>query len=122
MCIRDRANKARTPGAAGVHKPAKFDRHVEHRKVRRAAHMALSQIDEPEDLALPRPHQLSEKVDPTEKTVPEIQKRRFRVWKTRAWKRRSNERTQRAIAWTQTDTDWSELIESEEDPGLMSQR
>jgi len=75
-------------------------------------------VDEPEDLTLPRPHHLSAKVDPQEKQMPEIQKRRFRVWKTRAWKRRSNERAQRAAAWRDTEDDFSELINEEVEPGL----
>ncbi len=118
MSTRTRANKARNPGVAGTHKPAKFDRHVEHRKVRRAAHMALSQVEEPEDLALPRPHHLTEKVDPHDRQMPEVRKRRFRVWKTRAWKRRSNERAMRAAAWRNTDDDFSDLIDPEVDTSL----
>jgi hypothetical protein len=67
--------------------------------VRRAAHEQLAHVDEPDNLALPRPHHISEKVDPADRPAYEVRSRRFKVWKTRAWKRRTNQRQQRAQAW-----------------------
>jgi len=54
---------------------------------------------EPENHALPRPVHTSMKVDPLERPEAEIKQRRFKVWKTKAWKRRSNQRAERAAAY-----------------------
>ncbi len=99
MSQRTRVNKGRKPGAASVHRPDRSERRVEHRKVRRAAHKELASLQEPEDHALPRPHHTASKVDPTEKMEAPIVRRRFKVWKTKAWKRRTNQRAQRAAAY-----------------------
>lgn len=82
-----------------MHKPGRSQRRVEHRKVRRAAHMELACLDEPENHALPRPHHTALKVEPTEKIQAPVTPRRFKVWKTKAWKRRTNQRAQRAAAY-----------------------
>ena len=60
---------------------------------------------EPEDLALPRPVHTSRKADPTERDEIPITKRRFKVWKTKAWKRRSQMRAARAAAYAPLDED-----------------
>ena len=99
MSQRTRASRQRTPGAAAVHRPARFDRQIEHRRVRRAAHVELATLDEIEDHALPRPVHTSMKVDPAEKPEIPIQRRRFKVWKTKAWKRRRIDRARRAAAY-----------------------
>ena len=100
MSQRTRVNKGRKPGASSVNRPDRNERRVEHRKVRRAAHMELACMEEPEDHALPRPHHTALKVDPTEKFEPApVSRRRFKVWKTKAWKRRTNQRAQKAAAY-----------------------
>ncbi|MFV0522880.1 MAG: hypothetical protein ACK5RL_00020 [Acidimicrobiales bacterium] len=72
---------------------------MEHRKVRRAAHVELATLDEPDNLALPRPVHTSRKADPSERTPAPVTRRRFKVWKTKAWKRRNLVRAQRAEAY-----------------------
>ncbi|MCP3991666.1 MAG: hypothetical protein GY724_21520 [Actinomycetia bacterium] len=54
---------------------------------------------EPEDHALPRPVHTSMKADPLERPDRQIGRRRFKVWKTKAWKRRTNMRAERAAAY-----------------------
>lgn len=61
--------------------------------------MELACLDEPENHALPRPHHTALKVEPTEKIQAPVTPRRFKVWKTKAWKRRTNQRAQRAAAY-----------------------
>ncbi len=103
MSQRTRANRQRKPGAAAMNKPGRFDRQVEHRRVRRAAHVELATMVEPEDHALPRPVHTSMKTDPTERDDVPIAKRRFKVWKTKDWKRRSQMRAARAAAYSPLD-------------------
>ena len=99
MSVRTRQNRRRKPGVAAVNRPARFDRRVEHRRVRRAAHVELSTLAEPEDHALPRPVHTSIKVDPSERPEASVSRHRFKVWKTKDWKRRSNLRAQRAATY-----------------------
>ena len=99
MSVRTRENRRRRPGVAAVNRPGRFDRRVEHRRVRRAAQVELSQMVEPEDLALPRPVHTSLKSDPGERPEPPVGKRRFKGWKTKDWKRRSANRAERAATY-----------------------
>jgi len=105
MSSRTRSNRLRKPGAAAVHKPGRFDRKVEHRRVRRAAQVELRQLAEPEDHALPRPVHTTRKVDPDERPDVEIKRRRFKVWKTKGWKRRSIRRAERAASYHDLEKD-----------------
>lgn len=54
---------------------------------------------EPEDLALPRPVHTSLKSDPGERPEAGVGSSRFKVWKTKDWKRRSAQRAQRAASY-----------------------
>lgn len=101
MSQRTRTNRQRKPGVAAQHKPPRHVRQVEHRRVRRAAHVGLATMEEPEDLTLPRPVHTAVKTDPSERPEVPITSRRFKVWKTKAWKRRTLERAQRAEAYRQ---------------------
>ena len=60
--------------------------------------MELRKLDEPEDYTLPRPVNTSRKVDPEERPEVEVKSRRFKVWKTKGWKRRTNLRAERAAS------------------------
>ena len=99
MSVRTRNNRRRKPGVAAVNRPPRFDRRVEHRRVRRAAHIELGRLVEPEDHALPLPVHTSAKADPAERPEAEVSRRRFKVWKTKAWKRRSAARAERAAEY-----------------------
>ncbi len=99
MSVRTRQNRQRKPGVAAVNRPARFDRRVEHRRVRRAAQVELNRLVEPEDHALPLPVHTSTKADPSERPEASVTRRRFKVWKTKDWKRRSTLRAQRAATY-----------------------
>ena len=58
-------------------------------------------MEEPEDLTLPRPVHATVKTDPADRPDIPVTTRRFKVWKTKAWKRRTNERAQKAEAYRQ---------------------
>jgi len=99
MSVRTRENRRRKPGVAAVNRPGRFDRRVEHRRVRRAAHVELAQLAEPEDHALPRPVHTARKADPAERPEATVKRRRFKVWKTKDWKRRTAHRAERAASY-----------------------
>ena len=96
---RTRINRTSKPGVAAVNKPARFDRQVTNRRVRRAAHVELATIAETDNYALPLPVHTSMKADPAERPEIDVGKQRFKVWKTKAWKRRTSIRAQRAAAY-----------------------
>jgi hypothetical protein len=97
MSTRTRRSRSQVPGVASVHKPNRAQRRQEHQRVRHETNIALHTFDEPEDLALPRPHHTAVRLEPVSRDeVGEAAKPRFRVWKTKAWKRRKLERRQRA--------------------------
>lgn len=58
---------------------------------------------EPEDHAITRPVHTSMKVDPTEREEVPISRRRFKVWKTKDWKRRSQMRAAKAAAYVPSE-------------------
>ena len=99
MSTRTRASRSKNPGAAATHKPARYDRRVEHRRVRRATHVELAQLDEYGDYTLPRPIHTSLKTNPEDRPEVQIKRSKFRVWKTKAWKRRSLNRAAKAAAY-----------------------
>lgn len=99
MSVRTRQNRQSKPGVAAVNRPARFDRRVEHRRVRRAAQVELNRLVEPEDHALPLPVHTSSKTDPADRPETTVSRRRFKVWKTKDWKRRSAMRAERAASY-----------------------
>jgi hypothetical protein len=99
MSVRTRENRRSKPGVSAVNRPGRFDRRVEHRRVRRAAHVELAKMAEPEDHALPRPVHTSAKADPGDRPETTVGRRRFKVWKTKDWKRRSALRAARAASY-----------------------
>ena len=100
MSTRTRRSRSQVPGVVSVHKPNRSQRRHEHARVRHETHIALSSLAEPDDLALPRPHPTAERLEPVNRD--EVGNgdghRKFKVWKTKAWKRRKLERRQRAMA------------------------
>jgi hypothetical protein len=98
MSTRTRRNRSQLPGVASVHKPNRSQRRQEHQRVRHETNIALATFDEPEGLALPRPHHTAVRLEPVNRDeVHEPSRPRFKVWKTKAWKRRKLERRQRTL-------------------------
>lgn len=98
MSTRTRRNRSQLPGVASVHKPNRSERRQEHQRVRHETHIALATLDEPDGVALPRPHHTAVRLEPISRDeVLSTSPPRFKVWKTKAWKRRKLERQQRAL-------------------------
>jgi broad specificity phosphatase PhoE len=101
MAQRSRQNRESIPGYDD--RPTHQDRSRQHRQVRHAAHQLLATADDLDEVALPeirkdRFHELTE-------DVPEVANRRFRVWKTKFWKRRESYRRMRESL----DARWQEV-------------
>lgn len=99
MARRAREHRKDTPGY-DENRPARDERKRQHRQVRHAAHQALASFDDPDDLTLPdvRRRRRTDLNHAADAANP----RRFRVWKTKFWKRRSGYRDLKA----QIDSNW----------------
>lgn len=86
MAKRSRRNRHQIPGY-DESRPTREDRKKQHRQVRHAAHQMLHMVDDPEELAgLPEVRRTRQhEAPPAEGSTS---KHRFKVWKTKFWKRR----------------------------------
>jgi hypothetical protein len=103
MSARTRANRIADPGAAAHHKPSSDERKTRQQRTRRAEHVALTTAvgGDYDDLIIPEAHRTAMSTTPQERPhagTPEESKPRFKVWKTKMWKRRVLTRTQRNLA------------------------
>lgn len=92
MARRSRAHRQEIPGYGK--KPTRGDRRIQHRANRHAAHQLLQMIDDPDEVVLPEERRTRSELAPAQQPDPEP--RRFRVWKTKFWKRRDNYKTEKA--------------------------
>lgn len=107
MAKRSRRNRHSIPGY-DESRPNREERKLEHRRVRHAAHQMLHMIDDPEDLAgLPEVRRARQGEAPPTPDTPS--KRRFKVWKTKFWKRRDRYQDMKA----ELDSNWP-VITSEQ--------
>lgn len=99
MAKRSRENRQEIPGY-DESRPTREERKQKHRATRHAAHQMLHTFEDPEEIVLPKeprtrtPETVSGNGDPG--------KHRFRVWKTKFWKRRDDYRTEKA----ELDSNW----------------
>lgn len=107
MAKRSRKNRQSIPGY-DESRPSREERKLEHRRVRHAAHQMLHMVDDPEDLAgLPEVRRTRKDEGPPPSDTPS--KHRFRVWKTKFWKRRDQYRDMKS----EMDANWP-VITSEQ--------
>jgi hypothetical protein len=86
MAKRSRNNRHQIPGY-DESRPSREERKQQHRQVRHAAHQMLHMIDDPEDLSgLPEPRRTRQHEAPP--VADSATRNRFKVWKTKFWKRR----------------------------------
>lgn len=86
MAKRSRKNRHQIPGY-DESRPTREERKQQHRQVRHAAHQMLHMVDDPEEVAgLPEVKRTRKHEAPP--VSDEGTKRRFKVWKTKFWKRR----------------------------------
>jgi hypothetical protein len=107
MAKRSRKNRQSIPGY-DESRPSREERKQEHRRVRHAAHQMLHMIDDPEDIGgLPEVRRTREHDGPATPDTPS--KHRFKVWKTKFWKRRDRYQEMKA----EMDSNWP-VITSEQ--------
>lgn len=108
MARRAREHRQDIPGY-DENRPSRDDRKQQHRATRHATHQMLHAIEDPDEIVVPEPRKSQTR------TVPgavagshEPEPRRFRVWKTKFWKRRDNYKAEKAALdanWTVPDPD-----------------
>lgn len=107
MAKRSRTNRQEIPGY-DESRPSREERKQQHRANRHAAHQALHTADDPDEIVLPEERR-SGKHENGNGPVPEPEKRRYRVWKTKFWKRRDRYRDQKAAL----DSEWPVITPNE---------
>jgi hypothetical protein len=99
MARRSRENRQDIPGY-DESRPSREERRQRHRATRHATNQALHTFADPEEIVLPEERRTrtgSNAGGPAEPT-----KRRFRIWKTKFWKRRSQHQERLA----ELDSEW----------------
>lgn len=98
MGARHRQRKA---DQAGFATESRELRKAHHRAQRHAVHQTLHEtnVDSLDDVVLPEPKATRGRIEPEERVPPEVQGRTFKPWKQPFWKRRNNERAERALAY-----------------------
>ncbi len=87
MAKRSREHRHEIPGYS-EERPSREERKLQHRAVRHHTHQMLHIADDPDEIVVPEVrgtgagHAAAEPPNPT--------KRRFKVWKTKFWKRRDD--------------------------------
>ena len=99
MAKRSREHRQEIPGY-DESRPSRDDRKKQHRATRHAAHQMLNTLEDPEEVVLPEERRT--RSHETNNGEAEPQKRRFRVWKTKFWKRRDDYRSEKA----DLDSNW----------------
>ena len=94
MAKRSREHRQEIPGY-DENKPSREERKLQHRQVRHNTHQLLHMVGDPDELGgLPEVRR-SRAHDP-EPAPAEPPRRRFKVWKTKFWKRRESYRDMKA--------------------------
>jgi hypothetical protein len=99
MAKRSREHRQDIPGY-DESRPSREQRKQQHRANRHAANQVLHSFDDPDEVVLPEERRT--RTHETGTGANEPGKRRFRVWKTKFWKRRDGFRDQKA----ELDSSW----------------
>ncbi len=99
MARRSREHRQDIPGY-DESRPTREERKQQHRATRHAAHQMLQTYEDPEEIVLPEERRT--RSDETYNGGGGPAKRRFRVWKTKFWKRRDEYRSRKA----ELDANW----------------
>lgn len=106
MAKRSREHRQEIPGY-DESRPSRDQRKLQHRATRHATNQILHTASDPDEIVLPEERRTRRQENG--KTHQEPQKRRFKVWKTKFWKRRDDYRSLKA----EIDSNWP-VITSEE--------
>lgn len=99
MAKRSRKHRQEIPGY-DESRPSREERKQQHRATRHATNQMLHTYADPEEIVLPEERRTRKQETSNGPTEPE--KRRYRVWKTKFWKRRDDYRDQKA----ELDSNW----------------
>lgn len=99
MAKRSRDNRQEIPGY-DESRPSRDERKQQHRATRHATNQVLHTFEDPEEVVLPQERRT--RTHDIENGSHEPGRRRFRVWKTKFWKRRDDYRDQKA----EVDSNW----------------
>ena len=108
MARRSRENRTANLGF-DENRPSRDDRRLDHRRTRHATNQMLHGLADPEDIE-PLPEVRRSAVHERVEQAP-VSGRRFKVWKTKFWKRRDSYRDMRA----ELDAHWSEVDAPDEE-------
>ena len=110
MARRSREHRQEIPGY-DERRPSRDERTKQHRQVRHTTHQMLHMVDDPEELSgLPEVRGTSKAETPSPRTLQrEPERHRFKIWKTKFWKRRSKYRNLKSAL----DSEWP-VITSEQ--------
>jgi len=93
MAKRSRRHRREIPGY-DESRPTREERKKQHRATRHAANQVLHTIEDPDEMVIPEERRT--RTHETGNGDPGPAKRRYRVWKTKFWKRRYDYRDQKA--------------------------
>ena len=99
MAKRSRQHRQHIPGY-DESRPSREQRKLQHRATRHATHQILRTVADPDEVVLPEERRTRRQENGRAPTEP--QKRRFKVWKTKFWKRRDSYRALKA----EIDSNW----------------
>jgi len=99
MAKRSREHRQEIPGY-DESRPTRDERKQQHRATRHAANQVLHSFEDPDEVVLPKERRTRNHEYANGNNQPE--KRRFRVWKTKFWKRRDTYRSEKAAL----DSNW----------------
>jgi hypothetical protein len=102
MAKRSREHRQAIPGY-DESRPTRHERKKQHRATRHATNQILNTLDDPEEVVLPREKRTrSDESSDSTNASREPEKKRFKVWKTKFWKRRDDYRSRKA----ELDAEW----------------
>lgn len=87
MAKRSREHRQEIPGYQDG-RPSRQDRKLQHRAVRHHTHQMLHIADDPDEVVVPEVRGVGDNHETPLAEPTETRRRRFRVWKTKFWKRR----------------------------------
>lgn len=99
MARRSRENRQEIPGY-DESRPSRDERRQRHRATRHATNQALHTFADPEEIVLPEERR--SRTDQGANGQVEPARRRFKIWKTKFWKRRA----QHQDALAEIDSNW----------------
>ncbi len=100
MAKRSREHRQEIPGY-DESRPSRDERKQKHRTARHTTNQMLHMADDLDDVVLPEERR-TRKPESDGKWNREPEKRRFKIWKTKFWKRRDDYRSRKA----ELDSEW----------------